>query len=56
MTLIEYIDQCKKDLDDFEQIWVSKNKKYPDNWPLSLSKSEWDEQFILTCVNNSREE
>jgi hypothetical protein len=46
MKLSEYITQAKKEIDDFEQLYVNGNKNDPEMWPLEADEGEWGDQEL----------
>jgi hypothetical protein len=46
MTLDEYIDKAKKELEDFRKMYISNQYTDPENWPLELYEGEWAEQEL----------
>lgn len=44
MIVTEYIQQAKKELDEFEEMWLDKEKT--DGWPSDLDEGEWGEQEL----------
>ena len=44
MTLDEYVEKAKKELDDFKKEYLKEYAKDPKNWPLEMDEGEWDEQ------------
>ena len=47
MTLQEFVEDSKKQLENFRWEWSVGNEKHPEHYPLDLSIDEWDEQFSL---------
>ena len=46
ITIDEYVEKCKKELDEFEQIWKKENKKDPENWPMEMPEVEWGDHEL----------
>lgn len=46
MTLQEYVEKAKAELDRFKENWLEENWKSPSAWPLDLEESEWEEQEL----------
>lgn len=46
MTIVEYAEKAKKEIDDMVLMYVKENKKDPNNWPLDLPVGEWGEQEL----------
>ena len=46
MTLQEYIENAKKELDDMQLMWLENHGFDPDNWPLENEEGEWGEQEL----------
>lgn len=47
MTLREFIDVTKKELDEFETFWRNENRKNKENFPLEMFGGDWMEHFNL---------
>lgn len=47
MTLAEYIENAKKELDNFADFYIKERDKHPEFWPTNMDHGEWDEQFRL---------
>ena len=45
MTLDEYIEYEKNNIDKFKQTWLEGQKKNPDQYPAEMEAGEWDEQL-----------
>lgn len=52
MNIIEYVSKRKQELDDFANQWLIENKADPENWPLFMSKADWDEQEQMTIYED----
>lgn len=46
MTLEEYVEMVKKDLDEFESNWKNSHESDPENWPMEMNEGNWDEQLL----------
>ena len=46
MTLDEYIEESKAELDKFREHYKQENKKDPENWPLEAEDIDWAEQEL----------
>jgi hypothetical protein len=46
MTLDEYIELAKQELEAFRDMYKEENKKDPDIWPLEMEKDEWGDQEL----------
>lgn len=44
MTLEEYVESAKKEIDKFQRQWEKGRKKNPENYPEELDKDEWRDQ------------
>lgn len=47
MTLAEYVENAKKELDNFADFYIKEREKEPEFWPTTMDHGEWDEQFRL---------
>ena len=47
MTLCEYIEKVKKELDEFANFYIKERDKAPEFWPTDMDRGEWDDQFML---------
>lgn len=50
ISIIEFINQRKQEIEKFGADWMLKAKDDPDNWPLFLPRAEWDEQELMTIL------
>lgn len=46
MTINEYIEKAKNELDSMNATFKENNQKDPDHWPLEMTEEEWVEQEI----------
>ena len=46
ISLREFISETKDELERFERIWRTSSDNDPQNWPMSMTAGEWEEQFI----------
>jgi hypothetical protein len=44
MTLDEYVEKAKKELEDFKKIYLANQYTNPEYWPLEMPEGEWAEQ------------
>lgn len=49
MTLDEFINKMEAYLENFKKAYKKENSNDPENWPLILEESDWQEQFDLFC-------
>ena len=49
ISLREYIQNRRKELDAFEAHWVSQSEINPEDWPGELDEGEWFEQEVAFC-------
>lgn len=47
MTLDQYVQQLKKDVEEFEAMWRKNHATRPQEWPLSMGEGDWYEQFLM---------
>lgn len=45
MTLNDFVDLKKKELQTFADEWHEKHYENPDQYPMSLGEGDWEEQF-----------
>ena len=50
ISLVDFINQRKNELDKFAQDWLSNAEINPADWPLFLERVEWDEQELMTIL------
>lgn len=50
ISIIEFINKRKEELDKFGSDWMHNAKKDPKNWPLFLERADWDEQELMTLL------
>jgi hypothetical protein len=46
ITLNEYVEKAKQELDKFKQEWSEHHNEDPRNWPMCLGEVEWMEQEL----------
>lgn len=46
MTLEEYVEISKKELDEFKENYLLDHKNDPENWHLEMGDGEWVEQEL----------
>jgi len=46
MTLREYIELAKKELDSFEETWIEESENNPSFYPMEMDEGEWVEQEL----------
>lgn len=46
MTVFEYIELRKKELDEFAEDWEKSRLACPSNWPNTLDEYEWYEHEL----------
>lgn len=46
ITLDEYVEKAKQELDKFKQEWIEQHKEDPRNWPMRLGEGEWIQQEL----------
>ena len=46
ITLDEYVERAKQELDEFKQEWIEHHKEDPENWPMHLGEVDWMEQEL----------
>ncbi len=49
MTLNEFIDETKHDIERFKEFWLLNRVTDKDGFPDSLDAGEWYEQFLMWC-------
>lgn len=54
MTLSEYVESMKRELDEFRRRYMEEHVKAPDQWSLEMSPGDWDEQVI--CLMEDSDE
>ena len=47
MTLDEYIDKSKKELETLRKHYKEMSELDPENWPLDMNECEWGEQELF---------
>lgn len=50
MTLLEYQEELKKNIDVFVQHWIAMHNSDPEAYPLEFpdeNAGNWDEQFLM---------
>ena len=45
MTLREWIEEQKAELEQFATMWERNADTDPSNWPMNMEPGDWDEQF-----------
>lgn len=53
MTLQEFLDESREDIDRFNTHWRENALKEPDKWPLEMDAGDWFEQFIAFVTIDS---
>ena len=51
MTIDEYVQKAKDELDEFADLWQEEHRADPNNWPLDFSEEEWAEQELAHRFN-----
>lgn len=46
MTLDEFLQESRKQLDQFERTWKEGQVNDPDSFPSDLPEADWYEQFL----------
>ena len=46
MTLIEFLEDMSEELEKFHKVWHTGQKENPNDYPLELSREDWEKQFI----------
>lgn len=46
MTIQEFITSIEDELQDFKLMWLANAESNYNDWPLEMSKENWDEQFL----------
>lgn len=46
-NLYTFVDNMKQDLRNFEEEWEDKHRSEPENYPMFLDESLWDEMFRI---------
>ena len=52
MNIFEYITKRKAELNGFANEWLLQNRDDPENWPLFMSRADWDEQEQMTVYED----
>lgn len=47
ISLIQFVNQRKAELDKFAEQWLENNCHNPDDWPVYLPKADWEEQELM---------
>lgn len=50
ISIIEFINKRKEELEKFGTDWMIAAKEDPDSWPLFLERADWDEQELMTLL------
>lgn len=50
ISIIEFINKRKEELEKFGADWMLQAKADPDNWPLFLERGDWNEQELITLL------
>jgi hypothetical protein len=53
-SLVEQLGTYLQEIEDFKSFWLEGHRHDPDDFPLEMSKGEWDEQFALYIQNNPK--
>ena len=46
MTIDEYAEQAKREIDDFVTMYKREHEKNPSMWPMENDEAEWGEQEL----------
>ena len=46
MTIDEYVEKAKSELDNFRTKWLLAHENDPENWPLDLDEGAWGQQEL----------
>lgn len=52
ISLIEFINKRKNELDRFAAQWMLNAQQEPEDWPLFLELVEWKEQEVMLFVTS----
>jgi len=57
VNIEQFIDEFKKELDDFMKVWKEGGAINPNNFPSELIIADWYQQFhaFVSCKNNTDE-
>lgn len=47
ISIVKFVNQRKAELDKFAEQWIENNRKNPEDWPLRMTKADWDEQEAM---------
>lgn len=47
ISIKDFIEKCRQDLDEFEEMWCVSNTEDPDSFPENLETGEWLDQFLF---------
>lgn len=50
ISILEYVNKRKAELDKFAEQWLENNCHNPDDWPIYLTKADWDEQELMLKI------
>lgn len=46
ISVQEYVEIAKSELDDMAQLYITQNEKDPENWPLENDLGGWGDQEL----------
>ena len=46
ISLAEFVEKAKGDLEEFQSFWQRKQEKSPKQYPDTLLSGDWDEQLV----------
>ena len=57
VNIEQFIDEFKKELDDFMKVWKDEAAINPNNFPSELKFADWYEQYsaFVSCKKNINE-
>ena len=53
ISLKEFTDLLRKDVDQFESWYKTEQAKVPEHWPEQMGEGDWFEQFLLFMTSSN---